>query len=123
MVRVSIFVALGGKALPLWNEFSAVPERGAGGGALVSLPQSRSQVLTKVNKSPSVQTLVSMLLSCSLGIRTLRRVKKVASGEWAQDLLAAWVTMAVAFRTQAGRSYPAQRTPRDAEQPSSRAVA
>lgn len=30
--------------------------------------------------------------------------------------------MAVAFRTQTSRSYPAQRTPRDAQQPSSRTV-
>lgn len=35
-----------------------------------------------------------MPLSYSLGIRSLRCVKKGASGEWAQDLSAAWVTMA-----------------------------
>jgi hypothetical protein len=74
---------------------------------------------------PQSSALLPMPLSCSLGMRegkTLRRVKKVASGEWAQDLLAAWVMMAVAFRTQTGLSNPAQRTPRDAKQPSSRTI-
>lgn len=67
VVRISIFVALRGKALPLWNEFSAVPERGAGGGALVSLSQSRSEVLTKVNKSPSVQRFCQCRYLVALG--------------------------------------------------------
>lgn len=46
-------------------------------------------------KTDKYATPLSMSLRRSLWTeegKTLRRVKKVASGEWAQDLLAAWVT-------------------------------